>query len=107
VCCPKAPAPEFADDKPSSGLQNAGHFHNHSFGISNETKRGHRKDEVECCLLEWQSLRKSLNKMQLSGLNFGPLSRSGDHPRVCIEPRYDRTTSGKFRCKRRIAAADI
>ena len=77
------------------------------FGISNEAKRGHRKDKVKCCIVEWQSFRLSLNKMQLSALDFGALSRSGDHRRVCIEPCYDCTTPSKFRCKRAIAAADI
>jgi hypothetical protein len=53
VCCPKAPAPEFADDKPTSGLQNAGHFPNHSLGIWNEAKGGHRQDKIKCCLFKW------------------------------------------------------
>ena len=77
------------------------------FGISNEAKRGHRKDKVKFCILERQSFRLSFDKMQLSALDFGPLSRSRDHRRVCIEPRYDRTTPGKFRRKRCIAAADV
>jgi len=93
---PQAPSSEFADDKPPSGLQNAGHFHNRSFGISNEAKRGHRKDKVKFCIFEWQSFRLSFDKMELSALDFGPLLRSGDHRRVCIEPRYDSTTPGKF-----------
>jgi hypothetical protein len=107
VYSPKAPAPEFADYKPSSRLEHAGHFHNRSLAISNEAKRGHRKDKVKFCILEWQPFRPSFDKMQLSALNFGPLSRSSDHSRICIEPNHDRTTPGKFRCKRCIAAADV
>ena len=62
VCCPKAPAPEFADDKPSAGLEHAGHFGNRSFGISNEAKHGHRKDKVESRVFERQCFCLPLNE---------------------------------------------
>jgi hypothetical protein len=90
-----------------AGLQHAGHFHNCSVGISNEAKGGHRKDEIKCCIAERQALCQSLDRMQLCALDFAPLSRGGDHCRICIECRYKRTKPGKFRCKRGIAAADV
>jgi hypothetical protein len=63
VCGPPAPAPEFADHKPPTGLQDASHFHKRSFGISNEAQHCHRNDEVKSCIVEWQSLGLSLNEM--------------------------------------------
>ncbi len=104
---PKTPAPEFADYEPPSRPERAGHFHHRLLRVSNEAKRGHRDDNVKCCIVEGQSFRFSLDKMQPSSLDFAPGSGSSEHDGICIDCRYACTTPSKFRCNRRIAATDV
>ncbi len=77
------------------------------FCVSNEAKRGHRDDALKRRIVEGQSLRLSLDKMQQSVLDFAPLSDSCEHGRICIECRYDRTAPSEFRRKRSIATTDV
>jgi hypothetical protein len=104
---PTAPPSEFADDKPPARLKYTGHFGNRSFDIANEAKHSHRNDTVKSRVMERQSFCLPLNEPYLSALDFGALSRGGDHHRVCIKPRYNCSTPSKFRCKRAVAATDI
>ncbi len=63
VCGPLAPPPEFTDDKPPAGFQDARHFCDGSLGISNEAKHGHRKNAVKSRVIERQSFCLPLNEM--------------------------------------------
>src|SRR3974390_3029412 len=59
---PHAPPSQFADDKPSSRPQHAGHFHNGSLSIPNKAKHGHSEDIVESRVAERQSFCTPLNE---------------------------------------------
>lgn len=107
VCSPPAPSSKFADDKTSAGFKHAGHFCHCALGILNKAKHSHRKNTVEALVIEWQSLRLSLDERQLSILDFRSPVRGGNHHGVCIETRDDSATSRKLRRQLSVTAANI
>ena len=76
--------------------------------VANEAKNSHSKHTVKGSIVEWQFFDSPLNELHLCGLDLDSSSlRKGDHFRICIERRYSRTTTGKFRCNRCIATSDV
>lgn len=104
---PEAPATELANNNPSSPLQHASHFGDHSLVVTNETQDSHGHDEVERFVVERQALRPSLHEAERRALVFEASPRGGDHRGVCIKPGYDCATPCELRCERSVAAADI
>jgi hypothetical protein len=48
---------EFADDKPSLGLEHAGDFRHRVLSVLNKVEDGYRHHNIESCIIEGQALK--------------------------------------------------
>lgn len=76
---PEAPASEFADNKPSFGLEHASDFRYRVLSVLNKTEDGHRHHNFESCVIEWQALGVALYELNAGGFIFGAKTGGCDH----------------------------
>ena len=76
---PKAPASEFADDKPSFGLEHAGDFRHRVLSVLNKAEDGHRHHNIESCVIEGQALGVALYELNAGGFSFGAKTGGCNH----------------------------
>ena len=72
---PEVPAPEFAQDQPTTGLQDADHFPDRRARIVDKAEGGDRHDAIEVLVGKWKVASGPFDQIDLDGI--AKLSESG------------------------------